>query len=310
MFTVGGYSWPPMANAFKSTGWRGWVLAGLIGLDALSVALALSAGSGNALDITRLPLGDGKVSTAPQRGYVYACPQPTGTLGAFRQGPWIRGDGTFDLTAKAIVNGSVSHASVFEQTLETSALRLTGNGLPSHPTGIYPIAASDDAYRYDRNPNRIRASSLEYRLPANPVMAAQPACLPGGAIGVMLSGAVLYHALDAGGRDALAHETQDACQGHPDPRGAYHYHSRSPCLNDRQPGQPTLLGYALDGFGIYSAYDVNGQPLTNADLDICHGRTSEVQWRGKLVTIYHYVVTLEYPYTLGCFTGTPVLTRR
>ena len=206
-----------MKYAFTLTAWRGWVLAGLIALDALSLALALSAGSGNALDLTHLPLGDGKVSAEPQRGYVYACPQPISNLGAFRQGPWIRGDGTFDLTAKAIVDGSVTYASVFSSTLEASALRLTGNGLPSHPTGTYPIAASDDAYQYDRNPNRIRAQSLEYRLPINPVIAAQPSCLPGGAIGVMLSGAVLYNALDAGGRDALAVETQDACQGHPDP---------------------------------------------------------------------------------------------
>ncbi|MGZ4380821.1 MAG: hypothetical protein ACXVZ2_07940 [Gaiellaceae bacterium] len=28
--------------------------------------------------------------------------------------------------------------------------------------------------------------------------------------------------------------------------------------------------------------------------------------RGKKVTIYHYVTTAEYPYTLGCFHGTPV----
>lgn len=299
-----------MVNAFGLTSWRGWVLTGLIALDALSIAVALSAGSGNAIDLARLPLGDGKVSDAPQRGYVYACSQPVSNLGAFRQGPWIRGDKSFDLTAKAVVDGSVSYASVFNQTLETTALRLTGNGLPSHPTGIYPIAATDDAYQFDRNPNRVRELTLDYRLPANPVIAARPSCLPGGAIGVMLSGAVLYNALDAGGRDALAHETQDACHGHPDPRGVYHYHSRSPCVEDRPSGQPTLLGYALDGYGIYSAYDTDGQPLTNADLDACHGRTSEVEWRGQRVKTYHYVATLEYPYTLGCFTGTPDLTRR
>ncbi len=298
-----------MSIAFLLTGWRGWVLTGLIALDALSVALALSAGSGNALDLTRLPLGDGKLSAAPQRGYVYRCPQPISNLGAFKQGPWIRSDGTFDFTAKAVVDGSVTHTSVLNQTLETAALSLTGNGLPNHPTGTYPIATTDDAYQYDRNPNRIRAQNLEYRLPASPVAAAQPSCLPNGAIGVMLSGAVLYNALDAGGRDALAHETQDACQGHPDPRGAYHYHSLSDCAGDGGSGPSKLLGYALDGFGIYGPRDETGQMLTNADLDACHGRTSEVEWRGRLLKTYHYVATLEYPYTLGCFTGTPV-TRR
>ena len=92
------------------------------------------------------------------------------------------------------MDGSVSYASVFNQTLETTVLRLTGNGLPSHPTGIYPIATTDDAYQFDRNPNRVRELTLDYRLPANPVIAARPSCLPGGAIGVMLSGAVFYNA--------------------------------------------------------------------------------------------------------------------
>ena len=46
--------------------------------------------------------------------------------------------------------------------------------------------------------------------------------------------------------------------------------------------------------------------LTDADLDACHGRVSPVMWNGKRVAIYHYVLTREYPYTIGCFKGTPV----
>jgi hypothetical protein len=29
-------------------------------------------------------------------------------------------------------------------------------------------------------------------------------------------------------------------------------------------------------------------------------------WNGKLTRIYHYIATLEYPYTVGCFRGTPI----
>jgi len=66
-----------------------------------------------------------------------------------------------------------------------------------------------------------------------------------------------------------------------------------------------LIGYAIDGFGIYSMYDANGTELTDADLNACHGRTSVVLWDGKPQNIYHYVLTREYPYTIGCFMGTP-----
>ena len=52
-------------------------------------------------------------------------------------------------------------------------------------------------------------------------------------------------------------------------------------------------------------YDDKGKELTNADLDECHGRVSRVVWDGKEASMYHYVLTREYPYTVGCFRGTP-----
>ena len=66
-----------------------------------------------------------------------------------------------------------------------------------------------------------------------------------------------------------------------------------------------LVGYALDGFGIYSASE-GGKTLTNKDLDGCHGHTGTVMWDGKPTDIYHYHLTTEYPYTLGCYRGTQV----
>ena len=64
-----------------------------------------------------------------------------------------------------------------------------------------------------------------------------------------------------------------------------------------------LIGYALDGFGIYSKYKTNGQLYTNADLDECHGTTTSVVWNGEVQEVYHYVLTEEYPFTIGCFKG-------
>jgi hypothetical protein len=70
-------------------------------------------------------------------------------------------------------------------------------------------------------------------------------------------------------------------------------------------GISTLVGYALDGCGIYLERDSHGNLPTDADLDVCHGRTSAVPWDGKTVVMCHHDVTLEYPYTLGCYHGTP-----
>jgi hypothetical protein len=131
-----------------------------------------------------------------------------------------------------------------------------------------------------------------------------------GPIGVSTDGVVFFDALDDGGRDAGAHEIQDSCGGHPQASGAYHYHTYSPCLlspTSARRGSSTLIGYALDGYGIYIERDSLGNLPTDKDLDSCHGRTSAVTWDAKRVVMYHYDITTEYPYTLGCFHGTEVI---
>ena len=100
-------------------------------------------------------------------------------------------------------------------------------------------------------------------------------------------------------------ETQDECNGHPDGRERYHYHDVPVCRRDAAKGSSTLVGYAIDGYGVYVERDAHGNLPTNADLDACHGRTSAVGWEGKVITMYHYDATLEYPYTVGCYHGTP-----
>ncbi|QEL57319.1 YHYH protein [Chromobacterium paludis] len=257
------------------------------------------------LDPHHLPLGDGRVSAAPRGGYVYACPGPMRNQGAEHAGDWMRGD-SWDATRKLQVRGAVNWPQAsFASALEDWQRRLTGNALPvGGVTGEFPIARDDPAYRIDRNPNAIAAQSIDWRLPRDPRPAAQPACVPMGPVGIMLNGVLLFNALDAAHRDAVAHEVQDRCNGHPERSGSYHYHGPSPCV----PGmdQPNrLVGYARDGFGIFSPLDENGRELRDADLDACHGRVSRIRWDGKDVEMYHYVMTREYPYSIGCFRGEP-----
>ena len=117
--------------------------------------------------------------------------------------------------------------------------------------------------------------------------------------------------LDGEGRDAGAHEVLDLCAGHPDAASTYHHHDIPPCiLNSAPNGRSTLVGYALDGYGIYVEKSRVGVLPTNVGLDACHRKTSTVPWNGRLTRIYHYVASLEYPYTVGCFHGTPISSGR
>jgi hypothetical protein len=253
-------------------------------------------------------MGDGYYSTTgPKKGYIYIERLQTGGGGASKDGEWIDKEaGTFDLTKKAVVDGEVNWTSELEIKVEGDKRIIIGNRVPDHPTGIFPVSKDDDAYQYDRNPNTIKEKMFELVVPVNPVPADKPSPLTYGAIGVMLTGSYIFNGLDAQGKDAVAHEVQDSCYGHPERDGAYHYHNLTRCIDDPYTGEHSkLVGYAADGFGIYGKYGENGELLTDDDLDEFHGHTHLIEWDGQRVEMYHYHATNEYPYTLGAFKGTP-----
>src|SRR5688572_27398955 len=286
----------------------------LAALPLVVLMLTLTAGSAaahdlslhtfraNGVDVTRLPIGDGKYSlTTASVGSIFLCAAPSTTQDTI-DAPWINGDGTFNSTARPVIDGSVSWTSVFSAVLQGVSRLISGNGLPSHTTGVYPIASNDDAYAYDRNPNSIEEGSVSGTLAATPTLLSAPTCM-GGEVGVALNGVTILNGLDSKGRDAVANELQDACGGHPNAGSLYHYHNLSPCLSDSASGHSSLIGYALDGFGIYGLRGEDGLELGNADLDECHGHTHAIEWDGAVAEMFHYHATNEYPYTVSCFRG-------
>ncbi len=76
----------------------------------------------------------------------------------------------------------------------------------------------------------------------------------------------------------------DDAGGHINPHGGYHYHAATGKTKEiAQPdGHAPMIGYALDGFGIYAHLSAKGEP--SADLDECQGHTEDT--RG-----YHYHVS-------------------
>lgn len=273
-------------------------------VEVLIAALFLAAAAqAHEPDVTRLPIGDSKKSDAPKVGWLWAC-RIEGGRGPLVTGPWIKADGTYDLTAKPTIAGAATWPHSFTVTVAEGRRVFASNDLPNHPTGVFPVAPDDPARRYDRNPNRITPQQVMFSLPAEPAPASAPQCAPG-AIGILLTGAVLFNGFDADGRDAVAHELQDKCQGHPQMTGTYHYHNVTSCLDDKTlpDGHSTLVGYAIDGFGIYGRRGEGGMVLSSADLDPCHGHTHKIAWNGKTVEMYHYHGTQDFPYTVGCLRG-------
>lgn len=270
-------------------------------------------------DLTKLPFGGiapykilnrKQGNPNPDFFSLWLCGLPTNGAGANNAADWTNPDGTWDYTRKPQVAGNVIWTSEFKITLDGNGNRvLTGNGLPNHPTGVFPIEPGTIPWKYDKNPNIISAQPLSFTIPAMPQEASIKSCVGFGPAGYSLTGSAIYHGASTLGTDAAAHEMLDRFGGHTDGTERYHYHYPSQDLQDHihkhTSGHSALMGYMLDGFGIYGPYGENGVLLKSADLDECHGHKHPVMWDGQMVNIYHYHWTYDFPYNIGAYKGTP-----
>ena len=174
-------------------------------LPADTVTLDPAKDYGNKYADGILPVGDKQYSTASaQKGKVYLCNAnfvPESQAGAQLRGPWFTSNNTeWDSNKKVSVDGTINWEQQLDITVADGKRTITTNDLPDHHTGVFPVSSSDDAYTYDRNPNTISDQSLTYTLTELPTFG-EPQCM-GGEAGIMLTGAALFNAFDAGGRDA------------------------------------------------------------------------------------------------------------
>lgn len=140
---------------------------------------------------------------------------------------------------------------------------IESNGIANHPTGAFPNRG---------NPNAIAPQSHVFSMPAKPKAAAEFINPQGSGApttwGVALNGVPFdpntaeYWRDDRSSGwnlDLMAQDGRlgaDASHAHVQPNGAYHYHATPTGLVDAlggDKGRVLLLGYAADGFPVYSA---------------------------------------------------------
>ena len=272
----------------------------------------------------------GTSTASPAKGTLYVCPRTIDTpIGPVKfpntytaaATPWVT-NGIIEISKIQTVPGSVTMDHQFSITTTDTQRHLMGNGIPEHPIGTFPIPADSPAYAYYAalpaegyaNAAEIPVGpyNLDLTIPKNPTVNATPTCLSSLITGVSSQTGVTWHAEMAPDSklnlyDPNAALPTDQCFGHPYMQ-QYHYHGYSyKCMPDQGNAdeQSPLFGYAVDGFGIYGPLDANGKWITNAQLDECHGMTSMINWDGKMIEMYHYVINNEFPYSVGCLRGTP-----
>ena len=188
-----------------------------------------------------------------------------------------------------------------------------------------------------KTPNALSPQEWSWAVPLNPVKAKSVTTIKNvlGTLGFTVSGLPIYGptegpmpASQAFG-DPVYNKIMDTCGGHTGPGREYHHHAIF-LVQQCNLSQQSILGYALDGFPIYttlgcldskckktammkSGYLKTGNPETNSwsaytykkstsntTLDSCNGRK---QPDGT----YGYHATTDFPYIIGCFTGAAAL---
>ena len=121
-----------------------------------------------------------------------------------------------------------------------------------------------------------------YYIPINPIYQTYSSKLRRGIVGLAFNGVNFDPPAPT---DAIlkAHTLAplDDCGGHVNPHVGYHYHAVTGCTKEieQADGHAPMIGYAIDGFGIFATLDNQGNKST--DLDACGGH--EDKTRG-----YHY----------------------
>jgi hypothetical protein len=209
-------------------------------------------------------------------------------------------------------------------TCSTTELKVSSNGMISFPFE-------------KKTPNSLNTQEWSWSVPLNPTKAKTVSSIKNvlGTLGFTVSGLPIYGptegqqpAAQAFG-DPVYNKILDTCGGHTGPGREYHHHAIT-LVEQCNLSKQTILGYALDGFPIYttlgcldkkctkstlmkSGYIKTGNPVSNtwdaytyksskstSVLDACNGRT---QPDGT----YGYHATTNFPYIIGCFTGTATL---
>ena len=258
-------------------------------------------------DCANLRLGDDYLTTSvPAKGYLYSCTgKNPGAPGAIESRMmWLNlVDKTWNFFEKLwLPRGSFTPATgTYLETTSDDSRQINVNNLPvDGKIGDWPMNNYAALTEIDPNPGVPMSVSFSFSYPVYPLEETTPTCVSLGSIGVTKNGVVIFHASDARGEDAVAREVVDEFGGHP-AMSTYHYHFIPERLDTEllSDGHSGIVGYINDGFPIYGYKGGSGVEMSNDDLDLCHGHK-----HGTLG--YHYHATIEYPYTIGCYVGTPI----
>eukprot|EP00118_Oscarella_pearsei_P026188 m.309572 g.309572 ORF g.309572 m.309572 type:complete len:312 (+) comp46970_c0_seq1:69-1004(+) len=197
-------------------------------------------------------------------------------------------------------------------------LIISSTGIPAHQVGNFPMTFETTGSGRNDNPNTISPQTYSWKIPKTlQIKSTMPSsvlednkALSMGPVAFALNGVPFFNPYNLEGKDAVStssngYEVMDLCHGHPDMRGAYHYHYQQQtdgCLFGSTGAQVTAtvgqrspkIGYAFDGIPIYGPLGKGGVKPT--DLDKCNGRMD-----ADLGQYVYHTTDFTAPYVIGCY---------
>ncbi|KXI30277.1 YHYH protein [Paraglaciecola hydrolytica] len=227
------------------------------------------------------------------------CP-PSITSDASEGGIWFDGSGeVYDIDGDFILKLDSLYGSGWQlYNVETGLVNITNTQAACEAAARPNVDPAYQNYCVQCSLDYVRGGiSQTFLIPTSPVVLNNPANINSD-LGVSLDGVVFAPAAPVNA--ILANYTIaafDDCGGHINPFEGYHYHASTGCteLSSQIDGHASLLGFALDGYGIFAMLDASG--FEETDLDECRGHSDEI--RG-----YHYhSASAGENMFIGCFHG-------
>lgn len=155
---------------------------------------------------------------------------------------------------------------------------------------------------------QIAVPALDHRIaiPLNPVLSENVTTIDN-AVGVAINGVPMYDYSSQGTLDPAEYDPAvdtivqgelDRCGGHAGRGDDYHYHASPTCMLEMIPNlsDATIIGWAFDGFPLYSERNPDGTEIASGELDVCNGQVDAAFG-------YRYHTSSAPPYTIQCLVG-------
>ena len=217
-------------------------------------------------------------------------------------GMWIDNGKTYDLTGAFIANLATLYNDSRWQLYDpaTGAVKVTDTQAAFEAAAVPNVPAAYNNYCVQGLLSYVGGGiSRTVLIPVTPIaLSSGTGAIGMSGVGVALNGIVMdAPAPVANIKAAYTIAAFDDCGGHVNPHTGYHYHAAAGCTAKvaSADGHAALIGYALDGYGIFALADSTG--AEPAGLDSCRGHSDSTHG-------YHYhAASAGENAFIGCFKG-------